>query len=126
VSVPRVVGSSAEAAQARLALQPLETKVVYVAAAARARPGTVVRQEPAAGSLSAHDTVTVFVTKARYGLVPDLVGSSLADARPELHKLQLRPRIAWGKGPSGTILRQSLPAGVAAAPGLTIRLVVAR
>jgi len=126
VAVPSVVGQSEAAATARLAQQPLAAKIVYAAAPAQARPGRVVRQWPATGSLSAHDTVTLVVTKARYGLVPDLVGSSLADARPRLAKLRLRTVVVYGKGPRGTILRQSLPPGVAAAPGLTIRLVVAR
>jgi hypothetical protein len=126
VAVPTVVGRSAESAKTRLALQPLEAKIVFAAAPARSRPGVVVRQYPATGALSAHDTVTLVVTKARYGLIPDLVGSSLADARPQLRKLQLRLKIAYAKGTSGTILRQSLEPGVSAWPRLTIRLVVGR
>jgi len=126
VAVPSVVGRSAESAKARLALQPLEAKIVYAAAPAGSRPGVVVRQYPATGGLSAHDTVTLVVTKARYGLIPDLVGSSLADARPQLERLRLSLRIAYGPGTSGTIVRQSLQPGVAAWPGLPIRLVVAR
>jgi penicillin-binding protein 1A len=124
VEVPSVVGRSAEAAKARLALQPLEAKVVYAAAPARSRPGVVIRQYPASGGRSAHDTVTIVVTKAQHGLIPDLVGSALADARPQLRKLRLHTVVAYAKGASGTILRQSLQPGVAAAPGLTIRLVV--
>jgi len=124
VAVPSVVGRSAEAAKARLALQPLEAKVVYAAAPARSRPGVVIRQYPASGGRSAHDTITIVVTKARYGLVPDLVGSALVDARPQLAKLKLRTVVSYVKGASGTILRQSLQPGVAAWPGLTIRLVV--
>jgi hypothetical protein len=126
VAVPTVVGRSAESATQRLAGQPLGAKVVYAAAPPRSRPGFVIRQYPATGVLSAHDTVTLVVTKARYGLVPDLVGSSFAEARGQLKKLKLRTRITYGKGASGTILRQSLAPGVAAAPGLPIRLVVAR
>jgi penicillin-binding protein 1A len=126
VAVPTVVGRSAESAKARLAVQPLEAKIVFAAAPARSRPGVVVRQYPATGALSAHDTVTLVVTKARYGLIPDLVGSSLADARPQLRKLQLTLEIAYAKGASGTILRQSLEPGVSAWPRLTIRLVVGR
>ncbi len=126
VAVPTVVGRSAESAMARLALQPLEAKIVYAAAQARTRPGVVIRQYPATGALSAHNTVTIVVTKARYGLVPDLVGSSLTDARTQLAKLRLKVVIAYGKGSSGTILRQSLTPGIAAWPGLKIGLVVAR
>jgi hypothetical protein len=125
VAVPSVVGRSAESAKARLALQPLEAKIVYAPAPARSRPGVVIRQYPATGGRSAHDTVTLVVTKAYHGLVPDLVGSSLSEAQPQLDKLQLKVRIVYGKGSSGTILRQSLQPGVAAWPGLRIRLVVA-
>jgi len=124
VSVPSVVGRSAEAATARLALQPLEAKIVYAAAPARSRPGVVIRQYPASGGLSAHDTVTLVVTKAQHGLIPDLVGSALTDARPQLRKLELHTVVTYAKGTSGTILRQSLAPGVAAWPGLTLRLVV--
>jgi membrane peptidoglycan carboxypeptidase len=124
VAVPSVVGRSAEAAKARLALQPLEAKVVYAAAPARSRPGVVIRQYPASGGRSAHDTITIVVTKARYGLIPDLVGSALVDARPQLAKLKLRTVVSYVKGASGTILRQSLQPGVAAWPGLTISLLV--
>jgi hypothetical protein len=126
VSVPSVVGYSLESVSARLALQPLESKAIYVAAAARSRPGLVVRQLPARGALSAHDTVTLVVTKAAHGLVPDLVGSALVDARPQLAKLALRVKVTLAKGQPGTILRQSVPAGVAAWPGMRIRLVVGR
>jgi penicillin-binding protein 1A len=124
VAVPSVVGRSAESATARLALQPLEAKIVYAAAPARSRPGVVIRQYPAGGGRSAHDTVTLVVTKARYGLIPDLVGSALRDAQPQLTKLRLDTVVAYGKGATGMILRQSLEPGVAAWPGLTIRLVV--
>ena len=126
VAVPTVVGRSAESATARLALQPLGVKIVYAPAPVRSRPGVVIRQYPATGGLSAHDTVTLVVTKAYYGLVPDLVGSSLADARAQLAKLHLEVFVRYAKGPSGTILRQSVSPGLAAGPGLTIRLVVAR
>ncbi len=124
VAVPSVVGQSAEAATARLAQQPLGAKIVYAAAAARSHPGVVIRQFPASGGLSAHDTVTLVVTKAQYGLIPDLVGSALAEAAPQLRKLKLNVRVRYAKGPSGTILRQSIQPGVAAWPGLTLRLVV--
>jgi penicillin-binding protein 1A len=124
VSVPSVVGRSEEGAKARLALQPLAAKVVYAAAPARSRPGVVIRQYPAGGGRSAHDVITLVVTKAQHGLIPDLVGSALADARPQLRKLRLHTIVSYAKGASGTILRQSLRPGVAAWPGLTIRLVV--
>jgi len=62
----------------------------------------------------------------RYGLVPNLVGSSLEDARARLGKLELSPRITYGTGLPGTVVEQTPPAGVAAGPGLKMELVVAR
>jgi len=126
VAVPSVVGQSVGAATARLALQPLGVQLVYAPARPGARPGVVIRQYPARGGLSAHDNVILVVTKARYGLVPDLVGSAAAAAEAQLRKLHMKITIAYGKGQSGTVLRQSRPAGVAAAPDLPIKLVVAR
>ena len=124
VQVPVVVGLTAEAAADRLAAQPLSTKVVYVPAKAGRRPGFVVEQDPRTGGLSAHDTVLLSVSKARYGLVPNLVGSSLGDASREIERLKLQARVVTAPGTMGVVLRQSPPAGVAAAPGLGVRLVV--
>jgi len=125
VAVPLVVGMSADSAAARLAEQPLGAAYVYKPASAGHRTGIVVDQIPRRGGLSAHDDVTLVVSKAVDGLVPNFVGSTLADARPEIERLGLRVRTATAHGPAGTILRQMPRAGVAAAKGLTITLVVA-
>jgi penicillin-binding protein 1A len=126
VAVPSVVGSSADTATARLALQPLGVQLVYAPAKPGTRPGVVIRQYPPNGGLSAHDSVILVVSKARYGLVPDLVGSSLAAARVQIRKLRLKAEIVYRKGAVGNVLHQSLQPGVAAAPGLPIRIVVGR
>ena len=126
VTVPTVVGQSFESARSRLAASSLNVSVVYAPAPAKGRPGLVVDQFPRAGYLSANDSVRLVVTKARYGLIPNLVGSSVKDARAQLRKLKLKTTIEWGDGPPGTILEQSPQPGVAAEPGLAIRLVVAR
>ena len=124
VQVPRVVGMTEPVAVAHLAAQPLEAAVVYVPATAGRRPGLVVNQEPRNGGLSAGDSVRIWVTAARHGLVPNFVGSSLASASDEVRRLRLEPRVVAAPGPMGVVLRQSLEAGVAAAPRLKIRLVV--
>ena len=126
VAVPSVVGRSAESATARLALQPLGVQLVYAPAKAGTRPGVVVRQYPPNGGLSAHDSVILVISKARYGLVPDLVGSSLAAAREQIQKLRLKAEVVYRKGAVGNVLHQSLQPGIAAAPGLQIRIVVGR
>jgi penicillin-binding protein 1A len=127
VSVPGVTGLTLDAARATLEALPLGAVVVTVPAAAGSVPGIVTKQEPRVGSfLSAGDPVRLYATKARDGLLPNLVGSSIADARAQLKRLRIRPRIRWGDGPPGTVIQQSPRPGVAAGEGLTVRLVVAR
>ena len=124
VQVPLVVGMAESVAVARLKAQPLDATLVYVPGKAGRRPGVVVDQDPRAGGLSAGDSVRLSVTVARHGLVPNFVGSSLTSASREIRRLRLEPRVVAATGPMGVILRQSLDAGVAAAPRLKIRLVV--
>jgi penicillin-binding protein 1A len=124
VSVPLVVGLTEDVARAELAAQPLDADSAYVPARPGRRPGVVIAQDPRGGGLSAGDVVRLSVTKARYGLVPNFVGSSLEAAGNEVQRLKLEVRVKSGPGPMGTILRQSLEPGVATAPGLVIRLVV--
>jgi penicillin-binding protein 1A len=124
VSVPLVVGMTEAGAEAELAAQPLGAKVVYRPAKAGALPGLVVDQDPRAGGLSANDEVTVVVSKARFGLLPNFVGSSLADVQREARRLKIRLRPRTAPGRVGTVLRQVPEPGVAVAPGMRIRLVV--
>ncbi len=127
VTVPRVTGISPAAARASLAGVPLLSDLVYIPARVKKRPGLVVNQEPHPGGyLSAGDTVRLFVTKARYGLVPNLVGSSLADARERLASMKLDADVSYTAGKTATVIRQQPEAGVAAAPGLMVHVVVAR
>ncbi|HEU0337649.1 MAG TPA: PBP1A family penicillin-binding protein [Gaiellaceae bacterium] len=126
VNVPRVVGKTVDAARASLEATPLDVTVIYKPAAASSRPGLVVAQQPRGGGfLSAYETVRLTVTKARYGLVPNLVGSSVSEARDQLRRRKLHARISWGQGPPGTVVSQTPEAGVAADPALAISLVVA-
>jgi penicillin-binding protein 1A len=124
VSVPRVVGLTAESARTRLEARPLRTELVYDDPEKGARPGVVMRQEPASGFLSAGATVRLWVATARHGLLPNVVGSSLADAESELRRKNCKVQIELADGPPGTVLEQRPQAGVAIEPGLTVRLVV--
>jgi hypothetical protein len=124
VSVPMVIGMTADAAVARLEYQPLGAELVYKPAKAGKSPGIVLDQIPRSGGLSAHDNVILVVSKARYGLLPNFVGSSVTAVSRELERLKLKVRFVDGKGPAGTILRQTPAAGVAVAPGLPVTLVV--
>jgi len=126
VGVPSVVGRPLAAAKELLASQPLGARLVFKPARAGQRPGLVVDQLPKHGFLSAGENVILIVTKAQHGVVPDVVGSKLDAARAQLARLKIDPAVTLGSGPPGTVLSQTPPAGVAAAPGLAMRLVVAR
>jgi beta-lactam-binding protein with PASTA domain len=122
--VPLVVGMTKDGASARLAEQPLAASVVYAPARAGRLPGLVVNQEPRSGGLSAGDPVTIWVSKAVHGTLPNFVGSSLADVTREATRLKIRLNAKTGPGRAGTVLRQAPAPGVTAAPGLRVRLVV--
>jgi membrane peptidoglycan carboxypeptidase len=124
VNVPLVVGMTEAGAEATLAAQPLDARVVYKPAKPGALPGLVVDQDPRRGGLSAHDDVTVVVSKARYGVLPNFVGSSVADAQREAKRLKVRLIAKTAPGREGTVLRQVPGPAVAVAPGLRVRLVV--
>ena len=124
VQVPLVVGMTEEGAVARLSAQPLDADIAYVPAKAGRRPGIVINQEPKAGGLSANTSVHLFVTAARHGLIPNFVGSSVADASHEIRRLRLKPHAVTAPGPMGMVLSQVPQPGVTAAAGLPIKLVV--
>jgi Penicillin binding protein transpeptidase domain/PASTA domain len=124
VAVPLVVGMTSDNAVARLADQPLGAKIAYVPAKAGAFPGLVVKQDPRDGGLSANDDVLLWVSRARYGQMPNFVASALADVGSELKRLQLDYRIVTRSGPTAVVLRQSPRPGVAVAPGMKVNLVV--
>jgi len=126
VSVPLVIGRSADSARTVLANVPLDASVILVPAKPRTRAGVVVKQEPRTGFLPAYERVRLYVTKAEAGLVPNLVGSSIRTARERGRALGLRLDVSYELGPSGTVLEQDVTPGVAVESGLRIRLVVGR
>ena len=126
VDVPNVVGWKLDKARARLEAQPLTPQLIYKPAAPRQKIGIVLRQFPAGGTLSSFDKVELVLAKPLHGLVPRIVGLSLHDARAKLAKLKLLPVVHFGDGRPGKVVSQDPLAGVAAAPGMTVRLIVAR
>ena len=126
VEVPDVRRLTAAEAQIRVEAQPLTAELVYKPAAPLQRVGVVVDQRPKTGYLSSYDRILLVVSKATQGVIPNLVGKSLADARLRLKKLKLEPRVSWSSGKPGTVLEQRPRAGLAAAPGVQVELVVAR
>jgi len=129
VQVPNVVGKPIELAKARLAVQPLKAKIVYKPLSPRQRPGIVLRQYPKGGTLSSYDPVTLFLGKALHGVVPYVTGLSLDKARSKLEDAKLLPRVVREvpqRRRIGRVLFQAPRGGVAASPGMEIRLVVAK
>jgi len=121
VDVPNVVGWKVDSARSRLALQPLTAQLVYKPASAGQRIGVVLRQFPAGGTLSSFQKVTLVLAKPLHGLVPKTIGLTLRAARTRLAKLKLVPQVT---GKAGRVVAQKPQAGVAAAPGMKIRLVI--
>jgi len=68
--------------------------------------------------------VTIWVSKARYGALPNFVGSSLRDVQRESGRIKVRLRARTAPGRAGTVLRQTPAPGVAIGPELRVRLVV--
>jgi membrane peptidoglycan carboxypeptidase len=124
VAVPRVVGQPLAQAKARLALQPLGANVVYKPAKAKQRLDVVVDQFPRRGRLSSYDTVTLVLPKPLHGVIPNVVGLTLAAAQAKLRAAGLSPVApAYALG-TARVVSQRPRARVAAAPKLTVQLVV--
>ena len=126
VQVPGVIGQSLAAAERRLIAQPLTAEVVYKPAAALQRAGVVVDQRPKRGYAASFDKVILVVTKPVHGVIPNVVGASLEQARSKLERLKLVPAVTYVDGASGAVLEQMPKPGLAASPGLEVKLVVAR
>jgi penicillin-binding protein 1A len=127
VEVPNVVGEPVHVATSRLAAQPLEALLVYRPAQPRQRLGVVLRQFPSGGHLSSHSRVTLVLPKALHGVVPQVVGMTVDQARAKLARLKLEVRVSPGDASgSARIVAQSPRGGRAAAPGMGITLAVKR
>ena len=126
VEIPDVRGQRVDAAERRLGEQPLTAEVVYRPAAPLERTGVVAEQRPRQGYASAFDRVILVVAKAQDGVIPKLVGKDIETARERLAELQLEPEITWVDGDDDRVLEQTPEPGLAAAPGVTVRLVVSR
>jgi membrane peptidoglycan carboxypeptidase len=124
VDVPDVTGWTVRAARTRLSAQPLSTQIIYKPAAAGQRVDVVLRQYPRGGTLSSFDKVTLVLAKPLHGTVPRLVGLDLRRARAKLRGLKLRPAVSFGAGEPGRVVSQAPRPGVAAAPGMTVRVKV--
>ena len=128
VDVPVLLRSSVSDARARLAAEPLTPRVVLKPARPGQRTGIVVDQIPPNGTLSAYDEVTLIVTKPLHGVVPRVVGLRLERALRRLERVKLRAVVPErdDEDLSRRIVRQSPAGGVAATPGMPVRLVLGR
>lgn len=129
VDVPSLVGRSASSAVVAVRDLGLEARVRPVTSSER--PGTVVGQSPAAGTVvDEGTTVQLEVAKARPQVqrieVPDVVGATAADARSELRSLGLTVSTVSvvSQEPPGTVIEQSPPAGTELRKGARVRLTV--
>ena len=109
-------------AKLRLAGQPLTPNVVYKPARPKQRVDLVVDQFPRRGRASSYDTVTLVLAKPLHGVVPNVIGLSLRQARARLRGRGLVIGIA--RFADGRVLAQIPVAGVAAAPRMTVSLIV--
>ena len=122
VDVPDVRGQTLTAAKARLYQQPLLSTVVYKPARPGQRVSVVIGQIPLGGTLSAWDKVRLVLPKAQHGVVPRLVGLTVARARAKLGRLKLDVHLEGGQ--TGKVIAQQPHWGVAAAPGMRLVLSV--
>jgi len=127
VEIPRVVGMTLTRARLRLAAQPLSANIVYKPARPNQRVDLVLDQYPRRGRLSSYDTVTLVLAKPLHGVVPNVVGLPLRQARAKLRSRGLVPAIdRFADGTSGQILAQLPAPRLAASPRMKVRLVVGR
>jgi beta-lactam-binding protein with PASTA domain len=86
----------------------------------------VLGQKPSKGRLSAYDHVTLVVPKPTHGVVPSLIGLPVSRAQRKCGRRGLKVDVEQTKeGPPGRVVFQLPRAGVAAAPGMHVRIAVA-
>lgn len=128
VDVPDVLSLPVDEASAQLRRAQLRPQIQLVPSSKG--PGTVVEQEPRAGAEVREGTLVVLsVARSQPHEVsrvdvPDVVGSTVADARRTLRARGFRVSIArvLDDAPAGTVVGQTPPAGSSAREGATIRL----
>jgi penicillin-binding protein 1A len=128
VDVPHVVGASRGLAEQRLLSMPLTPEVIWRPAEPGEELGRVTSQIPAGGTLSSWSTVRIVLPKPQFGRIPRVLGLTIRQARHRLasHRLAGVVESYVDGGPEGRIVAQFPRAGRAAAPNMTIKLVLAR
>jgi penicillin-binding protein 1A len=126
VDVPNLVGQPVQVARARLAGQPLTASIVYKVARPGQKVNVVLEQSPRKGRRSANDRVTLVLAKPTHGVVPRLVGMPLERAQQKCERRGFKVEVEEAsQGPPGKVIFQLPRPGVAAAPGMVVRIAVA-
>jgi hypothetical protein len=122
VAVPNLVGMRDDAACAALADTRLGCKPIIVKAGTP--PGTVIGQDPPAGtSVPPQTTVVIQIRQRQQVPVPDVVGSQADDACDQIKSLGL-VCTPDGSGSETTVARQEPAPGALVAEGTPIKLVL--
>jgi penicillin-binding protein 1A len=124
VDVPNVVGLGVQRARVRLAAQPLTPQLIYKPALPGERVGVVLKQFPRTGTLGSFGRVRLVLAKPLHGTVPSIVGLDLQQAKTVLEQRKLHVTVATGTGKPGRVVAQKPLGGVAAAPGMTVKITV--
>jgi penicillin-binding protein 1A len=128
VEVPQLIGMPVTQARARLISQPLTPRFIFKPAQARQRLDVVIGQIPETGRrLSAYDEVKLVLPKPTHGVVPRVLGLELEVAKVKLQRRKLSYEIVEvDEGPTGRVVFQVPKPGVAARPGMLVKLAVGK
>ncbi|RPK66151.1 Serine/threonine-protein kinase PK-1 [Streptomyces sp. ADI96-02] len=130
--VPSLLGQTQKAAEQRLSDAGLGLKGVDRVFSDTVERGAVVGSDPASGSrIRGNGSVRLVVSRGpEIVRVPDVAGSSLADARQALKKAGLAPGMATGEFsrdvPRGEVIRTDPAAGAGRNPDTAVALVVSK
>jgi hypothetical protein len=127
VEVPQLVGMPITQARARLISQPLTPRYIFKPAQAGQRVDVVLGQIPQKGRRSAYDEVKLILAKPLHGVVPRVIGLHVDLAQAKLERRKLRYEVTEvEEGRAGQVIFQVPKPGVAARPGMLVKLAVAR
>jgi beta-lactam-binding protein with PASTA domain len=120
VRVPSLVGSTVEDARETLSGAGLQVAGLADGPAGRGVPGTVARQEPAAGSaVLPNSGVRLWLVPARRAVVPAIMGLPLDRARAMLRESGLRPGEVAG---TGRVIGHTYEAGTSVPAGSVVNI----
>lgn len=135
IGVPRLRGLDVDSALATLAKVGLRPGVLREEQTARFRPGTVIGQNPPAGSSVRPEAtvdlvVAVAPTRTDLRRAPALIGLALKEAEDRLRRFGLRlgevVEERTRRAKAGTVIGQNPVTGTAMRPGAPVDLVIAR